>query len=832
MVLPLDDVKVELRRITILERNAEYYDAAELCFNLYREHHNSDVAMRGFNNLWNSAWNTSNLSKVSSAFSEIVSRIEDSQKSIGFNPEQRAYLQALSWEAKGWLADPPNPENLKQAVDAFIQINEIPRALDLIVSLVAFVEPDQQVELTKYGLNLTEQLSVEERSTYYLLLVEPLLLYAEVSEKETLLEEIFQRTQALSQIQNRSPMGNIAVLHGVDLLLPYHVEPSITDQIQQENVHELVRSLVDTTHNRLRGMMFSLLGSSFNHMAENEQDPELRQDLFEKAKDYYLQSVATFDCTPAYGERLRAYTLAGIGFLSIAELEHDVERRNQLYKLGREHLQNSRKIGEMTQLYQLRAKAAINLGVALERVTWFDMNPESRQGKLIEIFDLQIEGRDLAEKTKEHHSAGYATIYASEMCGYLSDLETRKDKKHEWAVKQRQLSQIGLELLNKTPDIRGQVEALSYTAFACAKLATLTPTIEEKSRLYQEMLQYGEIASNLSAQVLDPLATAFAHQQAGEAAIHLGILKGDIKLLEKASTFFDQASKDWSQTGERHKQAQVITQHADSFLFLSSLDFTPQEEERLELLQRSEDLYKQAAELFTNLFLFHDAGENHWRIGQIHLLRNDFISAQENFNEVQTAFNRAAELLPDFAEAYSIFSTYGVTLVGLIDGLKIIDRGDYNHAALLFDDLAKELEIETERSLRQLRQLLISLNQICQFATTKDEIYRETAKAELQRLLDQLAPDAYEQQLPYSLHKTIHRLQIFLVAPKLFFPRLLLDLPIQEKMLAMVQTRHIVGTALNMYQATISHRDTPSEEVTEDVIRSYVTRISDILDDR
>jgi tetratricopeptide (TPR) repeat protein len=831
-VLPLDDVNKELRRITILERNTEYYDAAEMCFNIHRQTHNSEVAMRGFNNLWASAWNATTLSTMSSTLSEIITRLENTQENLEFNPEQRAYLQALSWEAKGWLADPPNPDNLKQAVDAFIQINEITRALDLITSLVAFVEPDQQVELTKYGIKLTEQLSPEAQDTYYLLLVEPLLLYVESNEKETLLQEIFQRTQTLSQIQNRSPMGNIAVLHGVDLLLPHQVEPTITNQIQQENVHELVRSLMDTTHNRLRGMMFSLLGSSYNHMAETEQDPELRQDLFEKAKDYYLQSVSTFDCTPAYGERLRAYTLAGTGFLSIAELEHDVERRNDLIRLGREHLQKSRKIGEMTQLYQLRARAAINLGVALERVTWFDMNPESRQKKLLEIFNLQIEGRDLAKKTMEHHSAGYATIYASEMCGFLSDLETRIEKKREWASKQRKLSQIGLELLNQTPDIRGQVEALSYTAFACAKLADLTPAIDEKSHLFQEMLQYGEIASNLSAQVPDPIATAFAHQQAGEAAIHLGILKGDINLLMKATSFFDKASKGWSHTGERHKQAQAITQHADSLLFLSSLDFTPEEEERLELLQKSEELHKQAAESFSRLFLFHDAGENHWRIGQIHLLRNDFIGAQENFNEVQKAFNRAAELLPDFAEAYSIFSTYGVTLVGLIDGLKIIDRGDYSHAALLFDDLAKELEVETERSLRQLRQLLIALNQVCQFAATKDEAHRENAKSEFQRLLGQLTPDAYEQQLPYSLHKTIHRLLIFLVAPKLFFPRLLLDLPIQEKMLAMVQTRHIVGTAMNMYQATVNQRDTPSEQPTEDVIRSYVARISNILDDR
>ncbi len=93
-------------------------------------------------------------------------------------------------------------------------------------------------------------------------------------------------------------------------------------------------------------------------------------------------------------------------------------------------------------------------------------------------------------------------------------------------------------------------------------------------------------------------------------------------------------------------------------------------------------------------------------------------------------------------------------------------------------------------------------------------------------------PDAYEQMLPFSLHKTVHRLQIFLIAPKLFFPPLLLNLPLQEQMLTMTQTRHIVSTALSLYQSTAGQRDVVVDEPSEDVLRNYVARISSILEER
>ena len=815
-----------------MERNAEYHDAAEQCFALFRRTRNLEHALRGFDNLRISAWHANNLSEMQSILSELISNNEKIQAQFSTSPDQAAYLQALSWEADGWLSDPPNSEKLIQAVQEFIRINKVTQALDLLASIVAFLDPDQQVEWTKYGLDIAKSLDQASQDAYYLLLIEPLLLYTEGEAKKDLLGEIFNRTQSLGQVSNRSPTGNAAVLHGVDLLHPFRIEPETVSQIRQDNVHEIVRSLANVTHNKLRGILLNLLGSSYYRLAEGEEDPELRRDLYEKAKDHFLQSVTTLDCTPAYGELLHAYTLAGTGFLSIAELEQDFERRNELYRLGEEHLRKSRAIGEKTQLFQLRARAAINLGVALERVTWFDMNPESRKERLLEIYNLQLEGRDLAERTKGLRGAGYATMNASEICGFLSDLETRPDKKHEWAANQRELSQRGLELLKQTQDIRGQIVAYGYAAFACSKLANLSLNINEKIDLYDEMLQYGESATQLIDQVPDPLATAYAYQRAGEAALHLGILKGEIDLLNKAASFYEKASEDWAKTGERHKRAQAITEHADSLLFQSSLDFTPDEMKRTELLGKSEKLHQEAANIFSKLFFFHDKGENYWRIGQIHLLRQDYNGAQEYFDKVQKAFDQAATLIPALAEVYSVFSTFGVTLVGLVDGLNIINRGDHAHAALLFDDLAKGLEQETDRSLRQLRQLLNALNTVCQFAATQEKNYQEKAKAELQKLLGQLSPDAYEQQLPYSLHKTIHRLQVFLITPKLFFPPLLLNLPLQEKMLAMAQTRHIVSTALSMYESTASHRDTPADEPTEDIIRNYVSRMSTILANR
>lgn len=823
---------MDLRRITILERNAEYYDAAAKCFTLYSQTQNPEIAMRGFKNLEASIWRASSLSEMKAGLSELISRVQKAHQSMILEQEQYALLQAMSFEAQGWLPDTPNPEKLIDAVELLKTLGQITPALNLISSLIAFVDPDQQVSWAKHGITLSAQLSQEEQNAYYLLLVEPMVQYAEGEEKQNILHTIFQRTQTLSHCPNRSHMGNIAVLRGLDLIHPYQFEAEKARAIRQENVHELARSLADTTHNRIRGMILSLLGGSFYRMAEGEENPEIRQELYKKAKDDFLQSVNTLECTPAYGELLHAYTLAGTGFLSIAELEQNFEKRNEFYRLGEEHLRKSRKIGELTQLYQLRARTAINLGVALERMTWFDMNADSRKDRLMEIYNLQLEGRNLAEKTKGLRSAGYASMNASEMCGFLSDLETRVDKKKEWAIQQRELSQAGLELLEQTPDIRGKVVALSYAAFACAKLANLTSTLEEKQPFYEEMLRYSDRAIELTAQVPDPVATAYAFQQAGDAAQHLGILIGDAELLQKACNFYEQAAEDWLKTGERHKQAQTITQHADSLLFLSSLDFTSNEPERQELLNTSVQLHQEAANLFSKLFFFHDMGENYWRIGQIHLLREDHNGAQEYFDKVQKAFDQVSELVPILAEVYSVFSTFGITFVGLIDGLNIISRGNHAHAAKLFTELAMGLEQETDRSLRQLRQLLVALSSVSQFAATTDSAVRDSAKTELNRLLSQVKLDAYEQQLPYSLYKTIHRLQIFLIAPKLFFPPLLLDLPLKEKMIAMAQTRHIVSTAFNLYQSTTAQREVKTDEPTEDVIRNYVAKIGDILADR
>jgi hypothetical protein len=831
-VLSLSDVNVELRRITILERNAEYYDAAEHCFVLYQRTQSSEVAKRGFDNLWLSAWTANSKLEMEARLSIFLSRFNELIEKISLLPEQETHLMALGLEAQAWLAESPNPDLFQQAVQKLLTINQPQQALELIMSLIAYVKPENQITLIKDAQDVAKNLCPADRNTYFLILAEPLLHYAKGDERQTVLNEILSATTTLSEIKDRKPLGNIAVIHGVDLLEPYRIEPEMLYQIRQDNVHELVRSLSTVPHNRLRGMMLNLLGNSFSRLAESEQDPGLRQDLYEKAKDYFLQSVSTLERTPAYGELLHAYILAGTGFLSIAELEQDFDRRNELYQLGKEHLRKAHEIGEMTQFYDLRAQAAIQFGTALERLSWFELNPKNRREKLSEIYEIQLEGRRLAQKTSENRWAGYATIKASEMCGLLSDLETRIDKKRQWATTQHELSQTGLELLNQTQDFRGQIMALSNAAFACAKLAHLTHTLEDKVLLFEEMFRHTRQATPQLVEVPDPVISAYAYQQAGDAVKSLGILKGDSDLLQKAAYYFKKASIDWSKTGERHKEAQAIIQHADVLLFRSSLDFTPDEADQAALLDESQRLYTIAADLFSQMFFFHDVGESHWRIGQIHILRRDFMSAQESFDKVQKAFVKAAELIPSFADVYSVFSTFGITLVGLVDGLKIINRGDYPHAALLFNELAMELSSETERSLRDLRQLLGALGEICQYAATRESKHRNSAQARLNRLLKQLKPDAYDQQLPYSLHKTIHRLQILLVAPKLFFPPLLLDLPLKEKMLAMVQTRYMVGTALSMYQATTSQREIPLDEPSEDIIRSYVARMSSVLADR
>ncbi len=821
-----------LRRITILERNAEYSDAAEQCFLVYEQTQDSDIALRGFQNLNSSIWRSNNLAKMQTRLSDLISRIRQAKETMKFEKDQLVYLEAVAFEAEGWLAEPPDPRKFIKATECFIKLGEIEHALNLITSLIAYIDPDQQIHWAQHGIEIATTLSPEKRDTYYLLLVEPLLLYEDVEAKEALLKEIYNRTKTLSQINNRSHLGNIAVLTGLDLIQPYRIQEVEVHNIRQDNVHELVRSLDKTTHNRIRGMILNLLGTSHYRMAEAEKNTDIRQELFKKAKDYFIQSVSILERTTAYGELLRAYTLAGEGFLSIAELEHDFTQRNEYYQLGEMHLQKSRSIGGFTQLLQLRARAAINLGVALERLSWIELNLERRKKKLLEIYELQLEGRDFAEQTKGLQEAGYAMMYASEVSGFLSDLETRSNKKRDWAIKQQKLSRKSLAQFQKTLDKKGLVAALSSAAFACSKLADLTPTFEEKKALFEDMFLYGELAIEGAEKVIDPIVTANAYQKAGNAAQRLGILCGDGELLKKAIELFDYAVQEWSKTGERNKHANALTQLADTFLYFSSLDFTVKESTRQHYLMQSERLHQKAANIHSNLFFFHDEGENYWRIGQIHLLKEDYHRAQEYFNRVQKSFDKVAELIPDLAEIYSIFSTYGTTFVGLVDGLSIIKRGNYSHASKLFNELASGLNRETDRSLRQLRQLLIALSSIAKFAATKNSNENSKARAELKRMVEKLTPDAYDQQLPFSLHKTIHRLQIFLIAPKLFFPPLLLDLPLKEKMIAMTQTRHLVRMALDMYQATADQRETIIEAPTEGVIRNYVARINSILADR
>jgi hypothetical protein len=826
------DASMQLRRITILERNADYHDAAEQCFLVYERIQDPNLALRGFQNLINSVWRSNTLSEMRTGLSELLSRIRKAKETMRLKKNQVTYLEAVALEAEGWLAEPPNPKKFIQATELFLQLSELEHALNLITSLIAYIDPSEQIHWAQHGIEIATKLSPEKRDTYYILLIEPLLLYEEGEAKEALLKEIIIRIKALSKIEKRKDLANIAVLTGLDLVHPFRIEEDEMQNIRQDNVHELVRALSEATHNRIRGMLLSLLGTSNYRMAEAEESADIRQELFKKAKDYFLQSVAMLERTPAYGELLRAYTLAGEGFLSIAELEPDFARRNEFYQLGEMHLQKSRSLGNFTQLLQLRARVAINLGVALERLSWFELSLERRKKKLLEIYKLQLEGQDFAEQTNGLQEAAYATMYASEVSGFLSDLESRGNKKHEWALKQQKFSRKSLALFQKTLDKRGLVAALSSAAFACLKLADLTPTFEEKKALFEDMFLYGELAIEGALKIIDPVIIANAYQQAGNAAQRLGVLCGDNELLKKAIELFDCSVQEWSKTGERHKHANALTQLADTFLYFSSLDFTVEETTRQHYLTQSQRLHLKAANIYSNLFFFHDEGENYWRIGQIHLLKEDYHGAQQYFDKVQKAFAKVAELIPSLAEIYSVFSTFGTTFVGLVDGLRIIKRGNYSHATKLFNELALDLNHETDRSLRQLRQLLIALSSIAKFAATKESKENKKARAELERMAVKLPPDAFEQQLPYSLHKTIHRLQIFLIAPKLFFPPLLLDLPLKEKMIVMTQTRHLVRMALNMYKATADQRETIVETPTEDTIRNYVARISNIIAER
>jgi hypothetical protein len=830
--VPVAEADLRLRRISIKERNHEYYDAAQSCFALYREDSDPGIAMRGFRNLLASALSASSAAEMHARLAELVEGIREQADELILAKGDLQLLQAVKFEAEGWLAEPPEPNKFIEAIKILVSADEVAHALELIVSLAAFVEPDLQVHWARYGLRLAQQLPAEERDAYSIFLAEPLILHSVGDERTKLLREVFQWAEALSHFQDRSPRADLALLKGLDLVHPYRIEPEQAQRLCQENVDELMRSVANVANNSLRGAMLGVAGSSYYRMAEAERKPEVRRELYRKAKDYFLQSVETMEQTRAYGELLRAYTLAGTGFLSIAELEQDFENRNEWYGRGREYLQKARTIGAKTKLYQVRARAAINLGVALERMAWLEFDLERRKEILLEIYNLQLEGRELAGRTEDQRGAGYATMNASEMCGFLSDLETRADKKQEWAMQQRELSLKGLNLLEQTPDWRGRLVALSYAAFGCAKLAALKPLADEKEPLLREMLAYSERAIAAIDKVPDPVATAYAYQQAGDAARGLGILTGDAAYLSTACEYYGKAAEDWSKTGEPHRQAEALTLLADAQLFQSGLDPQLDETQREELLLVSQGTHERAALLFTKFLFYHDAGENYWRIGQIHLIRGDFAAAQEVFDKVQKSFDRVAQLVPTLANAYSTFSTFGITFVGLVDGLHLAARGEHRQAVALFGDLANGLVDETERNLRRLRQLLEVLSAVCQYAAAPKNGRADVARTQLTRLTAAIDPDAYEQRLPYGLHATIQRLHQFLDEPSGIFPPVLVDLPIHENMMTIAQTRYLVTTAMSLYQAAAEGRETAAEEPSEDAIRGYISRISRIVASR
>lgn len=830
--MPVAETELRLRRISIKERNHEFYDAAQSCFSLYRETSEPAIAIRGFQNLLASAWSASNAAEMNARLDELVESVSEHADELILTTEDSRILEAVRLEAEGWLAEPPEPDKFIEAIRILVPAGEVAHALELITSLLAFVEPSLQVHWARYGLQLAQQLPVEERDAHSVFLAEPLILHSAGEEKAQLLREVFKRAETLSHVKNRSPCGNLALLKGLDMVHPYRIEPERAQQLRQENVDDLIRSLANVANNCLRGTMLGVAGSSYYRIAEAERRPEVRRELYRKAKDYFLESVATIEQTRAYGELLQAYTLAGTGFLSIAELEQDFESRNQCYGLGREYLQKARAVGEKTKLYQVRARAAINLGVALERMAWLEFDLERRKEILQEILNLQLEGREFAGRTKDQRGAGYATMNASEMCGLLSDLETRTDKRQEWATQQRELSLKGLELLEQTQDWRGRLVALSYAAFGCAKLAALKPLADEKEPFLGEMLTHAELAISAVDKVPDPVATAYAYQQAGDACRELGILAADAALLSKACEYYEKAAEDWSKTSEPHRQAEALTLLADAQLFRSSLDMRLDEAQREELLRLSQSTHERAALLFTKFLFYHDAGENYWRIGEIHLIRGDFTSAQEVFDKVQKSFDHVAQLVPTLASAYSVFSNLGITFVGLVDGLNLVARGEHHQAIALFEDLASGLVDETERNLRHLRQLLEALSAVCQYAATLKNEQAVAARTQLTRLAAALSPDAYEQRLPYGFHATIRRLQRFIDEPTGLFPPVLMDLPIHENMMAIAQTRYLVSAAMNLYQAAAGKREAAAEEPSEDTIRNYISRISSIVASR
>lgn len=823
------------QRIGLLERNRDFYRAAQLCFQLFEESGDREVGMRGFRDLTAGAWRSRSLEEMDGRLMELVERCKRAEESSWFTEEDKRLLKGVALEAEGWMTDPPNPSKMAEAVRIFVETGEVVHGLELVRSLVAFVEPEEQVRWVQYGMELTKKLPKDEGNTQYILLAPLLITYLERKHKERLGREVFRLAEELFSHGGRGPMENLAVLMAVNLTYTLGVERERGHQIRRACVDDLVRELERIDHNLRRGMALDVLGRSYYLIALAEKEPELRSDLFKRARDYYLESVSVLERTRAYGELFLAQIHAGTTFLSIAELEQDVEKRSTFYRLGREYLERARSMGGKTHLHQSRAVAAINLGVALERMSWFEWDLDRRKQILLETYRLQREGMEFSQRTKDYRAAGYASMNASEMCGFLSDMETAPAKKRGWALKQRELSLKGVEMLEQSRDQRGLMVALSYAAFACHKLSQLAPTLGERKKLLLEMQNYAFRAVDLRDEVTDYLARAYALQRLGDAYRDLGILEGDPNILSRAASNYEEAAKEWGNTGELHRRAEALTQLADVLLLqglltLGSSGSSPEDSKQgRQLLLRSLKAHQEAAEQFINLFLFHDAGENHWRMAQIHLVLGEYVEAGEAFRLVEEDFERAARLVPRTSEAYTVFRSLASTYRQLTEGLAAASRREYPQAASIFERLAQSLEGKTERSLRLLRLLLESMSAACRYASTGIKSEEERAKTQLERMRQLVGPNPFLGRLPLGAHAAIRRILAFLANPAGPFPAVLVELPLQEKMLAMAQTGHLVRTAMRLYQATAKLRKEEHVAPTEEILRSYLERVSSIL---
>ncbi len=827
-----EETDKELQQITLRERNLEFYEAAQACFAWYRKSRDHNFAVRGCENLSASAWQAKDKEEMDQRLREVVTQCQTVAANPMLSDSQRAQLQGMILESEGWLSDPPDADKFIEAVKVYVDSGNVYYALQLIPSLIPFVPMERQIYWAEYGNQLAEPLPDDHKNIFFILFSDPLIAYVDLEKKTKIAEEIFKRAEALSSSTTDSHLKELAILKALNTTHQYGVERDRGHEIRQANLDGLERALSNIHSNLLRGIMLQVLGLSYYRLAEREKVPDMRSTLFQESSGFAQESVSTLERTRAYGELFNSYIRAGTTFLSIAELAKDIEKRNELYGLGKEYLQKGRTIGASTQLVQLRANVAINLGVVIERMLWLETDLERRRELLQEAFDLQLEAKELAEQSQGYRMAGYASMNASEFCGLISDLVSKLSEKQKWASRQLGLGRQSIEFLKETKDWRGQMGAYTNAAFAYDKLAEVSPSLEEKQKHLQEMLKFALQSLELVEQVNDPLSTAFAYQKTADAYRKLGVISGDVEKLVQAIKFYELSKVDYEKTGERHKQGEINTILADTLLIRSGLDSKLPAGKRQEILQRCQSIHRTTSELYNQLFLFHKAGENLWKIGQIHLIKGEHNEAREAFTEVRDAFNRIARMVPALAEGYSLFIKFSEAYIRIPDGLANFARGGYSETEKTFNEVASEFTKEAESSLRQLRQLLEAANSVCQFVTTGNSGPAEKAKQQLNRLKSTLQPDAYTLRLPFSIHDSIRKLLSFIEDPSQSFPPPLIDLPLEEKMLTIAQTGHLVRTAMSLYQAASQHQETEVAAPTEETIRSYVARISQMVASR